>query len=49
MGLKELKKKKNAIEIAKKICSVYGLCIITDHQIWNWFSKFHSGDMTLKE
>ena len=40
----EFRNNKNAKEIAKKICSV-----ITDHQIQNWFSKFHSGDMSLRD
>ena len=43
----EFKNNKNAIESAKKICSVYGQSAITDHQVWNWFSKIHSGDMSL--
>ena len=40
----EFKNYKNATETAKKICSVYDQNIITDHQVWNWYLKFCSGD-----
>ena len=45
----EFKNKKNATETAKKICNVYGQDIITDRQVRNWFAKFRSGDMSLKD
>ena len=35
-------------ETALKICSVYGQRVITDYQVQNWFSKFHSGDKSLR-
>ena len=45
----EFKNNKNAIEIVKKILSVYGQGVITDHQVWKWFSKFCSSDMSLRD
>ena len=36
-------------ETAWKITSVYSQSIITDCQVQNWFSKFHFGDISLKE
>ena len=44
----EFKNNKNAIETAKKICSVCARKVITDCQVQNWFSKFHSGDTSLR-
>ena len=40
---------KNNKNIAKKICSVCTQGVITDHQVRNWFSKFHSGDTALRD
>ena len=45
----EFKNNKNATETAKKICSVYGQGVITDRQVRNWFSKFRSGDTSLRD
>ena len=45
----ELKNNKNTREIAKKICSVYGDGVITDCQVWNLFSRFRSGDVSLRD
>ena len=45
----ELMNYKNATETAKKISRVHGLSVITDHQVRNWFSKFHSGDTLLRD
>ena len=45
----KLKNNKNATETVKKISSVYKQDVITDHQVWNWFPKFCSGDMSLKD
>ena len=42
-----LKNNKNLTETAKKISSVHGQGLITDHQVGNWFSAFHSGNMPL--
>ena len=41
------KNNKNATEAVKKISSVYGQSIITDHQ--KWFAKFHSSDTSLTD
>ena len=40
---------KSARETAKKICSVYGQGIITNYQVKNWFSKFSSDDISLRD
>ena len=40
----EFKDNKITTETVKNICSVYGQGIITEHQVWNWFSKFHCGN-----
>ena len=40
---------KNATEIAKKICSVYGKRVIIDLQVRNWFSKFRFNDTSLRD
>ena len=45
----ELKQGNNAIETAEKIYSVHGEGTIIDQTVRNWFVKFHSGDMTLKD
>ena len=45
----EFKNNKNATETAKKICSLYNQSFIMDCQVWNWFSKFCSGDASLIE
>ena len=45
----EFKSNKNSTEIAKKTSSVYVQGVITDRQVWNWFSKFHSSDTLLKD
>ena len=44
----EYKDNKNATETAKEICSVYDQGVMTDRQVWNWFSKFRSGDASLR-
>ena len=43
----KFKNNKNATKSAKKIPSAYGQSVITDHQIWNWFSKICPVDMSL--
>ena len=45
----EFMNNKNATETAKKINSVYDQDVITDHQVCNWFSKFHSGNKLLRD
>ena len=44
----EFKQGNNAMETAEKICSVYGEGTITDWAVQNWFVKFCSRDMSLK-
>ena len=44
----ECKNNKNTTETAKKIWSVYDKGVIIDHQVENWFSKFHSGNTSLR-
>ena len=44
----EIKKNKNTTERAKKIFSIHGQGVITDHQVWKWFSEFHSGNISLR-
>ena len=39
---------KNTTETVKKISNIYGQGVITNHQVWNWFSKFCSGNTLLK-
>ena len=45
----KFKNNKNTTETAKKHFSVYGQGVLTDHQIQNWFSKFHSGNISLRD
>ena len=45
----EFKQGNNATETVEKICSVYGQGTITDQAVQNWFVKFCSGDMSLKD
>ena len=39
----EFKNNKNTIEAAKNISTVYGQCVIIDHQVLNQFSNFYFG------
>ena len=43
------KKGKNATEMQKKICAVYGKGIVTDQMCQKWFAKFHAGDFSLDD
>ena len=45
----EFKQGNNATETAEKVCSVYDEGTITDQTVRNWFVKFHSRDMSLKD
>ena len=45
----EFKNNKNAEETAQKIFIVYDQVVITDPQVWNWFSKFCSDDTSLRD
>ena len=40
------KKGKNATEMQKKICAVYGEDIVTDQMCQKSFVKFHAGDFS---
>ena len=44
----EFKNYKNSTEIAKKNCSVNEQGLIPNYQVQNWFSKLHSGNMSLR-
>ena len=41
------KKGKNATEMQKKICAVYGEGAMTDRTCQKWFAKFCAGDFSL--
>ena len=43
------KKDKNATEMQKKICTVYGEGAVTDRTCQKWFAKFHAGDFSLDD
>ena len=43
------KKGKNATEIHKKICAVYGEGAVTGRRCQKWFAKFRAGDFSLDE
>ena len=45
----EFKQGNSATATAQKLCSVYGEGVISDRAVRNWFVKFRSGDMTLKD
>ncbi|XP_015185986.1 PREDICTED: histone-lysine N-methyltransferase SETMAR-like [Polistes dominula] len=45
----EFKQGNSAKVTAEKICRVYVEGLITDRAVRNWFVKFRSGDMTLKD
>ena len=47
--LQERNNNKITIETAKKISRVYGQAFFTNHQFWNWFSKFTSGNMSVRD
>ena len=40
-------KSKNATEMQKKICAVYGEGAVTDQMCQKWFAKFCAGDFSL--
>ena len=43
------KKGKNATEMQKKICAVYGEGAVTDRTCQKWFAKFCAGDFSLDD
>ena len=48
MVLYYFQKGKNATEMQKKICAVYGEGAVTDSTCQKWFVKFRAGDFSLK-
>ena len=42
------RKRKNAAQVPKKLCDVYGEEALKDRQCRNWFDKFHSGNFHSK-
>ena len=42
-------KGKNATEMQKKICAVYGEGAVTDQTCQKWFVKFRAGDFSLDD
>ena len=47
--LRDFKNNKSTIETRKKLSSVYGQSVIIDRKVRNCFSKFRSGDMSLRD
>ena len=47
--LLEFKNTQDITETTKKICSAYGQGVIIDDPVWNWFSKFCSGNAFLRD
>ena len=45
----KFKNNKNTTETNKKISSVYNHDVITNWYVQNWFSKFHSGNTSLRD
>ena len=43
------RKEKNASQVCKKICEVYGEDALKERQCRNWFDKFRKGDFSLKD
>ena len=43
------RKGKNASQAHKMLCAVYGDEALKERQCQNWFTKFHSGDFSLKD
>ena len=43
------KKGKNATEMQKKICAVFGEGAVTDRTCQKWFAKFRAGDFSLDD
>jgi len=40
---------KNAEQVANKLLDLYGDKALKERQCQNWFTKFHSGDFSLKD
>jgi len=43
------KKGKNVIQVAKKICVVYGHDAVSVHVAQSWFKRFQSGNFDVKD
>ena len=43
------RKRKNASQAHKKLCTVYGDEALKERQCQNWFDKFRSSDFSLKD
>jgi len=43
------KKGKNAAEMQKKICAVFGEGAVTDQTCRKWFARFHVGDFSMDD
>lgn len=43
------KQQNNIIETSRKIYSACGQGVLTDQQIWNWFTKICSGETSLED
>ena len=43
------KKRKNATEMQKKICAIFGEGAVTDETCQKWFVKFRAGDFSLDD
>ena len=43
------KRSKNATEMQKEICAVYGEVAVTDQKCRKWFATFRAGDFLLEE
>ncbi|XP_078032732.1 histone-lysine N-methyltransferase SETMAR-like [Augochlora pura] len=46
--LYHFRKGKNASQVRKKLCAVYGNEALKERQCQNWFARFRSGDFSLK-
>ena len=49
LHVKEFKDNENTTESNQKIFRVYGKGVITDLKFQSWFSKFHSGNTSLRD
>ena len=45
----EFKNNKHETKTVENVCSVYGEGVITDRIVRNWFSKFRSDDISLRD
>ena len=45
----KFKNNKNVPRAAKNFSNIYNQGVITDRQVQNWFTKIHSGDISLRD